>query len=352
MAKSSTLPSVVGHLLAGVCLLAVASCSGGESASPRRGLASGDEPPANPPGNVPGNPPVNPPINVPGNPPANPPAEPPGGSGTVRPVSETDPVIVGAGDIALCNSPSTAKTADLLGRVEGTIFLAGDNAYYVGSSDEYRSCFEPTWGRYKARMKPVPGNHEYITRGAKGYFDYFGELAGDPTKGYYSYELGAWHIVAINSNCGSIGGCGATSPQGVWLAADLAAHSTKCTMAYWHHPRFSSGAHGNDRAMQSIFHELYKAGADVVVTGHDHDYERFAPLRADGALDLERGVRQFVVGTGGADFRAVDKPIANSEALNADTHGIIKFTLHAESYDWEFVPSEGAFRDSGSTNCH
>ncbi len=236
----------------------------------------------------------------------------------------------------------------------GEIATLGDNAYETGSPSDYANCYAPTWGRLLSRTHPAPGNHEYLTPGASGYFSYFGAAAGAPDSGYYSYELGAWHIVVINSNCSAVRGCQTGSRQEAWLRADLAAHRASCTLAYWHHPRFSSGEHGDTVAMQPIWQDLYDAGADVVLNGHDHDYERFAPETPTGAADPARGIREFVVGTGGKNHYPITRaPEPNSEVRNWDTFGILKLTLHARSYDWQFIPEAGkTFTDSGSGRCH
>jgi len=265
--------------------------------------------------------------------------------------SGADPVLVGAGDIARCDSAGDTATAKLLDNISGTVFTVGDNAYESGSATEFANCYEPTWGRHKARTKPSVGNHEYRTPGASGYFGYFGARAGDPTKGYYAYDRGSWHVVVLNSNCAEVGGCGRSSTQGQWLREDLAAHSNKCTLAYWHHPRFSSG--GDESDVAPFWNALYKGGADVVLSGHDHNYERFAPQRPDGTLDRGRGIREFVVGTGGADFSTFDSIKPNSRARNDHTHGVLKLTLHPSSYEWKFVPvADETFTDSGTTACH
>ena len=264
--------------------------------------------------------------------------------------ASADPVLVGAGDIASCDSNGDEATANLLDNIAGTIFTAGDNVYDSGLASEFAACFDPTWGRHKARIRPAPGNHEtYGTDDMAGYYGYFGAAAGEFGKGYYSYNLGAWHIVVINSNLDVSTG----SAQETWLRADLAANPTACTLAYWHYPRFSSGDHGSDNSMQDIWQTLYDAGADVVVSGHDHDYERFGPQTPSGVADAARGIREFIVGTGGASHYAVGTPIANSQVSNEDTFGVLKFTLHATSYDWQFVPIAGStFTDSGTGTCH
>lgn len=270
------------------------------------------------------------------------------------PALAQDPVLVGAGDIADCGELSgAAKTAVLLDRIEGTVFTLGDNAYDSGTPRQFADCYAPTWGRHRARTRPIPGNHDYRTSGAKGYFDYFGAAAGDPAKGYYSYDVGEWHVVALNSNCSQAGGCQAGSPQEKWLKEDLAAHPARCTAAMWHHPRYSSAEHGDDRSVRDLWQALYDGGAELVLSGHDHTYERFAPQNADGKADPDRGVRQFVVGTGGRAEYKWGRVDANSEVRNNDTFGVLKLTLHADAYDWEFVPVDGAsFTDKGSARCH
>jgi hypothetical protein len=263
---------------------------------------------------------------------------------------------VGAGDISSCDDLAGAEaTAKLIEKIPGTVFAAGDLAYPDGSDEQFAKCYEPTWGRFKDRTRPVPGNHEYHSDGASGYARYFGAAAGDPKKGYYSYDLGAWHIIALNSECDHVGGCGAGSPEGEWLRQDLAQHPTTCTLAYFHKPLFSSGAaHGYDADMKPLWQMLYAAHADVVIGGHDHDYERFAPQDPEGNADPKRGIREFVVGTGGKNsHRTFAKVQANSETHQADTFGVLKLTLHASGYDWEFVPEAGkSFHDSGSGSCH
>jgi acid phosphatase type 7 len=219
---------------------------------------------------------------------------------------------------------------------------------------KYGAVYDPTWGRVKAITRPIPGNHEYGTAGAAGYFAYFGAAAGGPGASYYSFDLGGWHLVALDSNCGAVGGCGPGSPEEVWLAADLAAHAGACTLAYWHHPRFSSGPHGDDPTFVPFWADLHAARADVVLNGHDHDYERFAPQTPTGAPDPVNGIREFVVGTGGGSHETAGTPIASSEVLNATTFGVLKLTLHTSSYDFAFLPVAGStFTDSGTgVPCH
>jgi hypothetical protein len=275
--------------------------------------------------------------------------------------SETRPggpgaVLVGAGDIASCDDLAGAQaTAKLLDSIPGTVFAVGDLAYPDGSDEQFANCYGPTWGRFKDRTRPAPGNHEYRSDGASGYVRYFGATAGDPKKGYYSYDLGEWHIVVLNSECAEVGGCGRGSAQEQWLRQDLTAHPAKCTLAYWHKPLFSSGAkHGNDPEVKPLWNALYAANADLVINGHDHDYERFAPQDPSGHLDPQRGIREFVVGTGGKNsHRSFASPKPNSEVRQADTFGVLKLTLHPMSYDWEFVPEAGkSFTDAGTRTCH
>ncbi len=277
-------------------------------------------------------------------------------NGYISAISEGETLpttLVGTGDIATCPGTGDEATADLIDDIDGTIFTTGDNAYPDATDANFQNCYEPSWGRHKPRTYPSPGNHEYHIPGASGYFDYFGAAAGDPAEGYYSYELGNWHIVSLNSMCEEAGGCGEDSPMVSWLKGDLAASSNTCTLAYWHHPLFSSGYHGNQDKMKPTWDALYAANVDVVLNGHDHAYERFAPQDPSGVADSTRGIREFVVGTGGADLRPFETIQPNSEVRNADTHGVLRLTLQATSYDWEFVPVAGKmFTDSGSASCH
>jgi predicted phosphohydrolase len=269
----------------------------------------------------------------------------------------SDPVLVGAGDIANCKDLSGAETtAKLLDNIPGVVFTLGDHAYPDGTASQFTDCYAPTWGRHKARTRPSIGNHDYHTPHAAGYFAYWGNAAGDPQKGYYSYELGAWHVVVINSNCQEVGGCDAGSPQERWLRSDLQAHPATCTLAYWHHPMFSSGAkpqHARHLELKPLWQALYDANADLVLNGHEHNYERFAPQDPDGKPDTARGVREIVVGVGGKDFDPLTLPQPNSEVRGDGVLGVLKLTLHAKSYDWDFVPAPGApFSDHGTATCH
>jgi hypothetical protein len=271
-----------------------------------------------------------------------------------QPPNKDESVLVGAGDIADCRDLSGAEaTANLLEQIPGTVMAVGDLAYPDGTKENFQ-CYDRTWGRVKARTRPAPGNHEFHALGQLFYFDYFGAAAGQAKDGYYSYELGAWHIVVLNSECRDIGGCDLASRQGHWLQADLAVHPAACTLAYWHKPLFSSGgAHGNDPDVKPLWDALYHAGADVVINGHDHDYERFAPQNPEGKLDEAHGIREFVVGTGGKNHRPFGIVGPTSQARNADAFGVLKLNLRAGAYDWQFVPESGkTFTDSGSGTCH
>ena len=275
------------------------------------------------------------------------------GLGNLAPWSETrsaqsgDPVIVGAGDIADCSRTQDESTAKLLDNISGTVFTTGDNAYPEGTLAQFNDCYAPTWGRHKNRTKPSPGNHDYHTSGAAGYFDYFGAAAGQQGKGYYSYNLGSWHIIVLNSEIASSAG----SAQETWLRADLAANPKTCTLAYWHKPRFSSGQHGNISSVGPFWKALYDYGADVVLNGHDHTYERFAPQNPSGQADA-KGIREFIVGTGGRGLYAFTSTQPNSQVRNNTTWGVLKLTLHANSYDWQFIPIAGQnFTDSGRADC-
>ena len=271
----------------------------------------------------------------------------------VSPPSSSDATLLAAGDIAACASGGDEATAKLLASNSGTIAALGDLAYPSGTTADF-GCYNASWGKYKSRTKPAVGNHEYLTSRAAPYFDYFGSAAGPRGKGYYSDSVGAWHIVVLNSNCSPAGGCKLGSPQERWLRADLAGTTAKCTLAYWHHPLFSSGQHGDDVAMRPIWDDLYNAHAEIVLVGHDHDYERFAPQTASGAPD-PNGVREFVVGTGGKnhDRFKTAVPAPNSEIRNDDTFGLLKLTLHPDGYNWLFLPEAGkTFSDAGSGVCH
>jgi Calcineurin-like phosphoesterase len=250
--------------------------------------------------------------------------------------------LVAAGDIADCTSSGDEQTAAIVARTSGTVAALGDEAYDTGSAEEFARCYAPSWGRFRGRTRPAVGNHEYLTEGAAGYFAYFGARAAPPG-GWYSYDLGAWHAVVLNSNCGPAGGCEQGSAQEQWLRADLAAHPARCTLAYWHHPRYSSGPHGDDATVEPFWRDLAAARADVVLSGHDHDYERFAP---------KRGIREFVVGTGGRSHYPILRRTAGSVVRNWTAYGVLRLTLRPAGYSWRFLPVRGAsFTDGGSARC-
>lgn len=264
------------------------------------------------------------------------------------PPADLPVTFTGAGDIAQCGSPGAEATARLLDAIPGVVFTLGDNVYPYATPANFRNCYDPSWGRHRARTRPVAGNHDWYDYSWWAYFEYFGAAAGPSGLGYYSYDLGGWHILALNSNLHGNAG----SPQYEWVRQDLASTRASCILAYWHHPRFSSGPGGPDKTMRDVWVLLQQAGAELVLCGHDHIYERFAPQDADGRLDVARGLRQFIVGTGGYELYALGNPAANSEVRENRTWGVLKLSLHGAGYDWEFVPvAGGSFRDSGSGTC-
>jgi hypothetical protein len=294
----------------------------------------------------------------------------------ITPDDTAVPVIAAAGDIA-CDPGFTyyknglgttgrcrqKATSDLLVNAGlAAVLPLGDVQYECASSSAFAQSYHPSWGRVKAITRPAIGNHEYHTTGGSGcsrsangagYFGYFGAAAGEPGKGYYSYDIGAWHLIALNSNCSFVS-CGSSSAQVKWLRQDLATHPARCTLGYWHHPRFTSGTNSpGSSSVTPLYQALYDYGADVVLVGHDHHYERFAPQSPAGGRDIARGIRQFLVGTGGRGFHPINTPRPNSEVRNNVTFGVLKLTLRPESYDWQFVPEAGkSFRDAGSQACH
>ena len=263
----------------------------------------------------------------------------------------SDPILAGAGDIASCASTGDEATAELLDAIDGTVFTAGDNVYTSGTSAQFVNCYDPSWGRHRDRTRPVPGNHDYDTAGAAGYKGYFGTLAAPSGTTWYAYDLGAWRIYALDSECALVGGCGSTSPQAAWLSNDLIRHPRRCVAAIWHVPVFSSGTHGNNASMAWIWRKLDDAGAEIVVAGHDHDYERFLRQHADGT-NASDGIREFVVGTGGIALRNFATVRRNSFVRWNASHGVLRLTLRPAGYAWRFVPVPPAiFSDSGSTAC-
>lgn len=281
-----------------------------------------------------------------------------GGGGIMESCSLT---VAAAGDIACepgeertSGSCHHRDTSDLLvDRGLVAVLPLGDLQYEDGALEKFKKSYDPSWGRVKDISRPVVGNHEYITQNARGYFEYFRSAAGDAARGYYSYDLDGWHMIALNSNCGSVGGCDPGSPQHNWLKADLAASNSACTVAYWHHPRFASGHYRDDSEYQPFWQLLFDDGAEIVLNGHDHSYQRYAPMTPTGARDDSRGIREFVVGTGGKNHTAVDSTGKNREAAEDSTYGVLQLTLGEGSYDWRFVPERGGtYTDSGSGSCH
>lgn len=263
--------------------------------------------------------------------------------------------IVAAGDIARCELTSDDDTAMLLDQLfatgNGVVAALGDAAYDYGSPQEFEECYEPTWGRHRFRTKPAVGNHEYGTDDAAGYYAYFGAAAGKPTEGWYSYAIAGWQVLVLNSNCDEIGGCDVGTPQEQWLREELAAFDGQCTLAYMHHPRFSSGVHGDDNRTVDLWQALEDYGADLVLAGHDHNYERLAPMHPDGTLAASGGIRSFVVGTGGTYLRPTDSPRPGSQVLIDDRHGVLVLDLASDSYQWEFLDTAGTTLDQGARDC-
>ena len=278
---------------------------------------------------------------------------------TITPPKPLPPeIVLASGDISSCQQDWDEATARIIDTIPGTVATLGDQVYDVGAPDEYANCYAPTWGRFRSRTKPAPGNHDYATVNAAGYFGYFGVAAGDPAKGYYSYDLGRyWHVVVLNSAWREGGPAfGEGSAQLAWLRADLASSSRKCTLAYWHHPRWTSGAHAPDTSAAAVWRVLYAAGADLVLNGHEHFYERFAPMNPSGATDESYGIRQIIAGmagTGASSGYPFGTPLASSEMRQNIAAGIVKLTLDSAGYSWKYIPVAGAsFTDAGSGNCH
>jgi acid phosphatase type 7 len=280
------------------------------------------------------------------------------GSPKSDPVEQTA-VLVGAGDIVGCQNPQGAMaTAKLVEKIPGTVFALGDLVYDALTLPQFQNCYGRSWGKFKARTRPAPGNHEYRDGSAAPYYQYWAGQAGPVGKGYYSYDLGAWHVVVLNTNCeaAGLGGCASGSPQDNWLRQDLADHRGSCIIAYGHHALFSSGIfrlHAVHPELKRLWEDLYAAHADLILAGHEHSYERFAPQDPEGRADPQNGIREIVVGTGGRSHDPLGFAVANSEKQNYDTYGVLKLTLSPQGYLWEFIPEEGkSFRDSGSGVCH
>ena len=260
----------------------------------------------------------------------------------------TETILVGAGDIADCDNVGEHATARLLDEIEGIVFTLGDHAYPEGTAAEFSRCYAPTWGRHKPRTRPSPGNHDYHVTDAAAYYDYFGAASGPRGKGYYSYDVGAWHVIVLNTSIS----IGSSSEQVQWLRDDLARHRRTCTLAYFHRARFSSGRHGSSTTPLAAWRVLYEAGTDVVLSAHDHLYERFAPQTPDGIADSVRGIRQFTVGTGGAGLSRLGTRQPNSEALDNTHYGVLRLHLGRGSYRWFFLnAADGATLDSGAEAC-
>ena len=263
--------------------------------------------------------------------------------------------LIAAGDIASCSSAGDEATAALLDGLSGTIAALGDTVYESGTRAEYLACYTPSWGRHLERTRPAVGNHEYATGNAGAYFDYFQSRAGPRGLGYYSYDLGQWHIVVLNTsdaNCLFVP-CGVSSAQAVWLRNDLANNPRACTLAYWHHPMFSSNTFKTASAIRPFWDALHAARADVVLVGHAHHYERFAPQDPSGVRNDAAGIRQFIVGTGGRSLRPVNTVAANSEVRDSSTFGLLELTLRPTDYSWRFVPVRGGkLHDAGRASCH
>jgi hypothetical protein len=266
----------------------------------------------------------------------------PSSTATPAPTPEAE-VLLAVGDIGSCDGETDEAVASLASSLPGSIALLGDIAYPDGTTENFESCFEPAWGPMRPRLHPAPGNHEYETPEASAYFAWFGAAAGQPGQGWYSWDLGAWHLVALNSNCAFVGGCGPGSPQLAWLEADLAASDAECLLAYWHAPRHSSGRHGSLTHTDPLWVALVGAGMDVALAGHDHSYER---LVADG-------VREFVVGTGGRSLYAFEQePLPTTEVRHDDSYGLLRLDLGDGGYEWEFLPAGNSpFSDSGTGDC-
>lgn len=301
-----------------VAALAAVRCGGGKSTAPT----------PTPTPELPGSPP-------PGNP---------------NPSPSQPQTFIGAGDIGWCGSAGTEQTARLVQAIPGQVFTTGDNAYMDGSLRNYMDCYDPSWGRFRDRTRPVPGNHEYDTDNlARGYYQYYGTLAGLGAQSYYSYDVGDWHIIALNSAFPN--GVGFGGAQLAWLQGELQTNKAKCIAAIWHHPLFSSGPNGPNRYTKAAWDLLYQFDADLIINGHDHLYERFAPQDPDGRPDSVRGIRQFTIGTGGATLYQVTPNLSPNSQVRLSQWGVVKFTLTSTGYDWQFIPVSGP-GDSGSGVCH
>lgn len=265
-------------------------------------------------------------------------------------------VVHGVADMTQCRgSNGDVEVAAMLEQSPGTILAAGDLAYPDASIDDFQQCFDPLYRSMAGRIRPAPGNleYDYGTQDAAGYYGYFESVTGVRPEPWYSFDQAGWHVISLNSNCKSIGGCREGSAQLQWLRDDLAAHPAECTLVYWHHPLFSSGHHGSDGRTSTMFEAIYAAGAEIVLSGHDHTYERFAPQAPGGVADPTRGIRYFVVGTGGKSLYEAGTPAANSEYFDNSSFGALELTLGDGVYSWQFRSTgTGTNADSGSGTCH
>ena len=267
-------------------------------------------------------------------------------------------VVLAAGDIAECEHSGDEATARLLAaHPEATILTLGDNAYQQGTDEDFMACYAPSWGKFKDRTRPSVGNHDQETKDAQGYADYFGSAGGPFDRYYYSFDLGGWHLVVLNSDCWRVGGCGPGSPQYEWLLQDLENHPSLCTLAYWHRPAFTSGRYRDNeltREVRALWQPLYDANAEIILAGHEHSYERFLPMDPSGQADAARGIQEFVVGTGGGNLRPYkEPPLPTTVVRDGSTWGVLKLKLYADRYEWKFLPVEGkTFTDTGSVACH
>lgn len=275
-----------------------------------------------------------------GGPAPGPPSGPP-----FNPTGQTA-IVLAVGDIGECNSAAVPLTARLVERNDGEVLLPGDLAYMHGSISDFQRCFEPWWGQFRHRWRPVPGNHEYETPGAAGYFQFFGPATGQGGRSYYSFRAGDWLVLMLNSNIPTARG----TPQYEFVRGELIANRNPCTVAVWHHPLFTSGPNGPNPFMREMWALLYEHNADMIVAGHDHLYERFGKQDTEGRAD-PRGIRQFIAGTGGARLYDFQRTAANSEA-RVKAHGVLRLTLNPTSYAWSFLDTNGAVADAGADGCH
>lgn len=255
-------------------------------------------------------------------------------------------VLLAAGDIGVCGSAGAVQTGAMLDELQGTVLALGDIAYPHGTIEDFLNCYDPVWGRHKSRTRPAPGNHEYESAGAQPYFDYFGAAAGPAGLGYYSFRAGDWLVLSLNSNI-PVGG---TTAQAQWIRTELAANTSRCALAYFHHPLYSSGPNGDNARLAGLWQLLFDNGVDVILNGHEHLYERYGPMSPDGQLN-PRGIRQFIVGTGGAGLYSVQRVHPASE-VQLISHGLLKLTLAAQGYQWEFLQVNGTRGDFGQDLCH